>query len=85
MANALPSIIAGLRIAAVSTVALVTVGVVVGYGGLGQLMFRGLQSDYRAQIMTATILCLALALVLDLVLALTGRLAMPWARRRAVA
>lgn len=83
--NALPSIIAGLRIAAVSTVALVTVGVVVGYGGLGQLMFRGLQSDYRAQIMTATVLCLALALVLDLILALAGRLAMPWARRRAVA
>ncbi|MFW2513819.1 ABC transporter permease [Demequina sp. SO4-13] len=83
--NALPSIIAGLRIAAVSTVALVTVGVVVGYGGLGQLMFRGLQSDYRAQIMTATLLCLALALVLDLLLALAGRLAMPWARRGASA
>ncbi|WP_062135492.1 ABC transporter permease [Demequina aestuarii] len=83
--NALPSIIAGLRIAAVSTVALVTVGVVVGYGGLGQLMFRGLQSDYRAQIMTATLLCLALALVLDLLLALAGRLAMPWARRRTAA
>lgn len=81
--NALPSIIAGLRIATVSTVALVTVGVVVGYGGLGQLMFRGLQSDYRAQIMTATLLCLALALVLDLLLALTGRMATPWLRRRA--
>lgn len=83
--NALPSIIAGLRIAAVSTVALVTVGVVVGYGGLGQLMFRGFQSDYRAQIMTATVLCLALALVLDLLLALAGRLAMPWTRGRAAA
>ena len=83
--NALPSIIAGLRIAAVSTVALVTVGVVVGYGGLGQLMFRGLQSDYRAQIMTATVLCLALALVIDLLLVLAGRLAMPWARGRAAA
>ncbi|WP_084130385.1 ABC transporter permease [Demequina sp. NBRC 110055] len=81
--NALPSIIAGLRIATVSTVALVTVGVVVGYGGLGQLMFRGLQSDYRAQIMTATLLCLALALVLDLLLALAGRMATPWLRRRA--
>lgn len=81
--NALPSIIAGLRIAAVSTVALVTVGVVVGYGGLGQLMFRGLQSDYRAQIMTATILCLVLALALDLLLALAARLAMPWTRGRA--
>ncbi|MFV0285449.1 MAG: ABC transporter permease [Demequina sp.] len=81
--NALPSIIAGLRIATVSTVALVTVGVVVGYGGLGQLMFRGLQSDYRAQIMTATLLCLALALLLDLVLALAGRWATPWLRGRA--
>ncbi|WP_062076654.1 ABC transporter permease [Demequina globuliformis] len=80
---ALPSIIAGIRIATVTTVALVTVGVVVGYGGLGQLMFRGLQSDYRAQIMTATILCLALALVCDLVLMLLGRALTPWTRRRA--
>ena len=80
--NALPSIVAGLRIAAVSTVALVTVGVVVGYGGLGQLMFRGLQSNYHAQIMTATLLCLALALVLDLAIVLIARWAMPWTRSR---
>ncbi|MDN4479291.1 ABC transporter permease [Demequina lignilytica] len=78
--NALPSIVAGLRIAAVTTVALVTVGVVVGYGGLGQLMFRGLQSNYHAQIMTATLLCLALALVMDLAIVLLARWAMPWAR-----
>lgn len=82
MPLALPSIIAGARIAAVSTVALVTVGVVVGYGGLGQLMFRGLQSDYRAQIMTATLLCVALALVLDLLIVALGRVLQPWARRR---
>jgi len=81
--NALPAILAGLRIATVSTGALVTVGVVVGYGGLGQLMFRGFQSDYRAQIATSTLLCLLLALVLDLLLVLAGRLAMPWTRRRA--
>lgn len=89
--NALPSIVAGLRLATVTTVALVTVGVVVGYGGLGQLMFRGMQSDYHAQIATATILCLALALVLDLLIVLAARWAMPWshtggrraARRRA--
>lgn len=80
--NALPSMIAGLRLATVTTVALVTVGVVVGYGGLGQLMFRGLQSDYRAQIGTSSLLCLLLALVLDLLIVLAGRLAMPWARRR---
>lgn len=83
--NALPAIFAGVRLATVTTVALVTVGVVVGYGGLGQLMFRGFRSDYHAEIMTATLLCLALALVLDLVLVLVGRWATPWlrgARRR---
>ncbi|WP_228375102.1 ABC transporter permease [Demequina iriomotensis] len=80
--NALPSIVAGLRIATVSTVALVTVGVVVGYGGLGQLMFRGMQSNYRAQIATSALLCLALALVLDLAIVLLARWAMPWARTR---
>lgn len=80
--NALPSIIAGLRIATVSTVALTTVGVVVGYGGLGQLMFRGFQSNYRAQIATSSLLCVALALVLDIAIVLAGRALMPWARRR---
>jgi osmoprotectant transport system permease protein len=80
--NALPAIVSGLRIATVTTVALVTVGVVVGYGGLGQLMFRGLQSDYRAQIATSAILCVALALVLDGIIVLIARLAMPWARSR---
>lgn len=80
--NALPSIVAGLRIATVTTVALTTVGVVVGYGGLGQLMFRGFQSNYRAQIATSSILCVALALVLDIAIVLAMRASMPWARRR---
>lgn len=80
--NALPSIVAGLRVATVTTVALVTVGVVVGYGGLGQLMFRGFQSSYRAQIATSVLLCVALALILDLAIVAAARAAMPWARRR---
>ncbi|MEN0129555.1 MAG: ABC transporter permease [Brevundimonas sp.] len=78
--QALPSIVAGVRIAAVSTVALVTVGVVVGYGGLGQLMFRGFRSNYHAEIMTATILCLLIALVADVAIVLLARLMMPWSR-----
>jgi len=78
--QAVPSIVAGLRLATVSTVALVTVGVVVGYGGLGQLMFRGFRSNYHAEIMTATVLCLLLALVCDLVIAGVGRQLTPWAR-----
>lgn len=80
--NAVPAIIAGVRLATVTTVALVTVGVVVGYGGLGQLMFRGFRNNkYHAEILTATLLCLALALVLDLLLWLIGRAVTPWARR----
>lgn len=79
---ALPTIVAGLRLAAVSTVGLVTVGVVVGYGGLGQLMFRGFRSHYRAEVMTATVLCLVLAFVLDVTIMLAGRYLTPWTRAR---
>jgi osmoprotectant transport system permease protein len=79
---ATPTIVAGLRLAAVSTVGLVTVGVVVGYGGLGQLMFRGFRSHYRAEVMTATLLCVALAFVLDVAIMLTGRRLTPWTRAR---
>ena len=79
--QALPSIVAGVRLATVTTVALTTVGVVVGFGGLGQLMFRGFRSNYHAEIMTATLLCLLLALVVDLALAGLGRLLTPWATR----
>ena len=77
---ALPTIMAGVRVATVSTVALVTVGVIVGEGGLGQLIFRGFQSDYRAEIMMASLLVVALGLALDLALALVTRLLMPWSR-----
>ncbi|HWS58498.1 MAG TPA: ABC transporter permease [Actinotalea sp.] len=78
--NALPSIVVGLRLATVTTVALVTIGVVVGYGGLGQLMYRGFNSSYHAEIATATLLTLAIALVADLLLWGAGRVATPWAR-----
>lgn len=80
MPQALPSIVAGVRVATVTTVALVTVGVVVGYGGLGQLMFRGFRSDYHAEIMTATLLCLVLALIGDVLVVGLGRLMTPWSR-----
>ena len=78
---ALPAFMAGLRIATVSTVALTTVGVLVGHGGLGQLITGGFNANfYHAEIMTATVLCLLLALVCDLVLAGVGRRLTPWAR-----
>lgn len=80
---ALPGILTGVRLATVSTVALVTVGVLVGHGGLGQLILGGFESNfYRAEIVTGTVLCVALALVLDLLLAGAGRLLTPWLARR---
>jgi len=82
---ALPAIMTGIRLATVSTVALVTVGWVVGYGGLGQLILRGFNDNfYRAEITTASLLCVALALVLDALLLLATRLLAPWARGRSV-
>jgi osmoprotectant transport system permease protein len=83
---ALPGILTGLRIATVSTVALVTVGVVVGYGGFGNLILTGFNSNfYKPQIMAGALGCLGLALVCDLLLVGLGRLVMPWARRREAA
>lgn len=80
---AAPAIMAGIRVATVSTVALVTVGVIVGYGGLGGLILRGFQNNfYRAEIVTASLLTVALGLTFDLLLAGATRLVTPWARGR---
>src|SRR4051794_39238823 len=80
---ALPGIVTGLRLATVSTVALVTIGAIIGQGGLGDLIMGGFWNNfYRAEIMTGTILCVGLALVFDLALVGLGRLLTPWSRRR---
>jgi osmoprotectant transport system permease protein len=81
---AMPAIMAGVRVATVSTVALVTVGVIVGYGGLGGLILRGFQNNfYRAEIVTASVLTVVLGLTFDLLLAGATRVLTPWARSRA--
>lgn len=78
---ALPAFMAGLRIATVSTVALTTVGVLVGHGGLGQLIVGGFNANfYRAEIVTGTVGCILLALLADLLLAGVERLLTPWSR-----
>jgi osmoprotectant transport system permease protein len=79
---AVPAILAGVRVATVSTVALVTVGAVVSNGGLGQLIFEGFNNNfYRAEILTAMLLCVLLALVADALLLLVERALTPWTRR----
>jgi len=69
-----------LRVATVSTVALTTVGTLVSYGGLGDLIRDGVDTKFRAELMTAAILCVVLAVLLDLLLVTAQWLLTPWAR-----
>jgi osmoprotectant transport system permease protein len=80
---ALPVIMAGLRVAVVSTVALTTVGAIVAYGGLGNMLLEGFRQDFKAQIFAASVLCVALAVVFDVILVLIQWGLTPWARKRA--
>ena len=77
---ALPAIIAGLRVATVSTVALVTVGALVGTGGLGQELNDAFSSFFKAEALTASVLCVLLALAADLLIVGLGCLLTPWDR-----
>jgi len=77
---ALPAIFAGLRVATVSTIGIVTITAVIGLGGLGQLILRGLIESFYSPLVVATVLCIVLALVADLLIAGLQRLAVPWAR-----
>jgi osmoprotectant transport system permease protein len=77
---ALPAIIAGIRVATVTTIGLVTITAVIGEGGLGQLILKGLIENFHTPLVVATTLSIVLALVADLVLAGAQRLAVPWAR-----
>ena len=79
---ALPATMAGLRVAVVSTVALATVGAIVGYGGLGNLLIQAVDSQFKAQVLAAGVLCVLLAVTLDLVLVGVQRLLTPWTRTR---
>jgi osmoprotectant transport system permease protein len=77
---AIPVIMAGLRVATVSTVALTTIGSLVAYGGLGNLIKDGVNSNFRAELFTASVLCVVLAVVLDVVIVAAQRLLTPWSR-----
>lgn len=79
---ALPAILAGVRIATVSTIALVTVAFLIGRGGLGQLILDGLTRDFRTPVVVGSVLSVALAIIADLALVGLQRLATPWARAR---
>jgi osmoprotectant transport system permease protein len=75
-----PSIIAGIRIATVTTIGLVTVTALIGEGGLGSLIYDGLLRDFKTPLVIGTVLSVALAVCADLGLAGVQRLVTPWAQ-----
>jgi len=78
---ALPAIMAGIRVATVTTIGLVTITAVIGEGGLGQLILKGLIESFHTPLVVATVLSVLLALVADVALAGAQRLAVPWSRQ----
>ena len=77
---ALPTIMAGIRLATVSTVGLVTVAAIVGQGGLGLLIRDGLERDFRTLVVVGSALAVLVAVTADLLISPARRL--PWQSRR---
>ena len=76
-----PVLLAGLRVVAVSTVSLVTVGAVIGVQSLGSLFTDGFQRGIQAEIIAGLVATVGLALIFDGALVLAGRVLMPWTRK----
>jgi osmoprotectant transport system permease protein len=79
---ALPAIIAGVRIATVTTISLATVAAFVLPDGLGAPLLDGLRTFFKTKFIAAGLLAVALALVVDATLVLVERAITPWARER---
>ena len=79
---ATPTIVAGIRIAAVTVVGLVTITALVGEGGYGVFILDGLRRDFSTPIMLGVTLSVVLAVTLDVALVLIERALTPWSRRR---
>jgi osmoprotectant transport system permease protein len=77
---AVPAIMAGFRVAAVSTISLVSVGGVLGRGGLGFLFFEGYRRNRTAEIIAGIVASVLLAVVVDVVLVISRRVLTPWIR-----
>jgi osmoprotectant transport system permease protein len=80
---ALAVIIAGVRVAVVTTVGLVTVTALIGQGGLGALIIQGVQQFFATPLVIGALLSILLAVLLDGALVLIQRQVTPWMRRAA--
>jgi len=76
----IPVLVAELRVVVVTNISMVSVGAVIGIGGLGTWFTEGYQANKSDQIVAGIIAILVLAFVIDMLIMLTGRLATPWER-----
>lgn len=74
----IPVLVAGLRVVAVTNISMVAVGSVIGIGGLGTWFTEGYQADKSDQIVAGIIAIFVLAVIIDALIMLAGRLATPW-------
>jgi osmoprotectant transport system permease protein len=80
---AVPAIIAGLRVATVTTISLATIGAFIVDKGLGSPIFQALnQAVFKTELIAAGALAVGLALAADALLVLIQRVLTPWARLR---
>lgn len=75
-----PVLLAGLRVTAVSTISLATVGILIGVDNLGYLFTNGSQRRIVEEVFAGVAAVAIIAVVIDLLLLLAGRLLMPWQR-----
>ncbi|MFF7940195.1 ABC transporter permease [Nocardia gamkensis] len=80
MPLAVPVFVSSLRVVLVTNIAMVSVGALIGVGGLGKLFTQGYQRDYPDEIIAGVIVTLALALIADRAVYALGRWATPWVR-----
>ncbi|MFI9509280.1 ABC transporter permease [Nocardia sp. NPDC052566] len=80
MPLAVPVFVSSLRVVVVTNIAMVSVGALIGVGGLGKLFTQGYQRDYPDEIVAGIIVTLALALLFDRLVFVLGRAATPWLR-----
>jgi osmoprotectant transport system permease protein len=79
---ALPIIVAGVRIATVTIIGIATIGAYINGGGLGALIFDGIDRQFPTEIIAGAVLATALAIIADLLLLGLERYLRPWARVR---
>ncbi|HSJ71019.1 MAG TPA: ABC transporter permease [Acidimicrobiia bacterium] len=80
---ALPAIFAGVRIAVVTTIGLVTVTVLIGQGGYGVFILRGIRRAFLTEALVGTVLSVLMAVVVDAALVGLERRTTPWSRSKA--